>query len=146
MPGPGKKPHNLKVVAGTARPDRDGPPLVELPLIDEVPPAPDWLPNAHAIKEWNRLAPILVANKLLTSAAISPLGHMCALHGKLNQLWAAGESPNASMLAQYRALANDFGLTPVAQGKVRPHGDEPAKNEFSQNGRKPEAAPKRRPA
>lgn len=136
-----KKPHNLKVVAGTARPDRDGPPLVDLPVVAEAPPAPDWLPNAHAVKEWNRLAPILVANKLLTEAGLSALGHMCALHGKLNQLWAAGEAPNASMLAQYRGLANDFGLTPVAQGKVRPHGDTPAENEFSGNGRKPARAP-----
>lgn len=132
-----KKPHNLKVVAGTARPDRDGPPLVDLPLVAEAPPPPDWLPTAHAIKEWNRLAPILTANKLLTEAGISALGQMCALHGKLVQLWSAGEAPNASMVAQYRALANDFGLTPVAQGKVRPHGAEPAENEFSSNGRKP---------
>lgn len=133
MPRP-KKPHNLKVVAGTARPDRDGPPLVDLPVVSEVPEAPDWMPNAHAIKEWNRLAPILHANKLLTEAGLSTLGQMCALHGKLVQLWAAGEAPNASMLSQYRGLANDFGLTPVAQGKVRPHGETTPKNEFTEFG------------
>lgn len=135
MPRP-KKPHGLKVVAGTARPDRDGPPLVDLPGVSEVPEAPDWMPNAHAIKEWNRLAPILHANKLLTEAGLSTLGQMCALHGKLVQLWAAGEAPNASMLSQYRGLANDFGLTPVAQGKVRPHGEITPKNEFSEFGGK----------
>jgi hypothetical protein len=27
------------------------------------------------------------------------------------------------MVAQLRGLMNDFGLTPVAQGKVRPNGD-----------------------
>lgn len=118
-----KKPHNLKVVAGTARPDRDGPPLVELPLVPDVPPPPDWLPNGHAVKEWERLAPILHANKLLTEAGLSTLGMLCALHGKIVQLYAAGEAPVASMVAQHRALSNDFGLTPVAQGKVRPHGD-----------------------
>lgn len=135
MPGPGKKPHNLKVVAGTARPDRIAP-IVELPTIDQVPPPPDWLPNAHAIKEWDRLSPILVANKLLTEAALSTLGQLCALHGKVVQLYAAGESPNASMVAQLRALSNDFGLTPVAQGKVRPHGEEGKGNKFSNNGRR----------
>lgn len=123
MPGPGKKPHNLKVVAGTDRKDRAPLAHVELPLAAEVPEAPDWLPNAHAIKEWNRLAPILHAVGLLTDAGLSALGMLCALHGKLVQLWAAGESPTGHMLAQYRALVNDFGLTPVAQGKVRGNGE-----------------------
>lgn len=118
-----RKPTNLKVVAGTARPDRLGPPVVDLPLVPEVPDAPDWLPNMHAVKEWNRLAPILHANKLLTEAGLSTLGQLCALHGKVVQLYAAGEAPVASMVAQLRALSNDFGLTPVAQGKVRPNGD-----------------------
>lgn len=132
------KPHNLKVVAGTARPDRIAP-VIEMPTI-EAPPAPDWMPNAHAVKEWDRLAAILAANRLLTEASLSALGQMCALHGKIVQLYAAGESPNASLIAQYRALANDFGLTPVAQGKVRPHGEAPAKNEFSNNGKRPARA------
>lgn len=132
------KPHNLKVVAGTARPDRIAP-VIEMPTID-APPAPDWMPNAHAVKEWDRLAAILAANRLLTEASLSALGQMCALHGKIVQLYAAGESPNASLIAQYRALANDFGLTPVAQGKVRPHGEAPAKNEFSTNGKRPARA------
>lgn len=104
--------------------------------MSEVPSAPDWLPNAHAVKEWERLAPILVANKLLTEAGTSALGMLCALHGKLVQLWAAGEAPVASMVAQYRNLINDFGLTPVAQGKVKPVGEEPASNKFSNRGKR----------
>lgn len=123
MPGPGKKPHALKVVAGTDRKDRAPVNAVELPLAGEVPSAPDWLPNAHATKEWQRLAPILHGVGLLTEAGLSALGMLCALHGKLVQLWSAGESPTGHMLAQYRALVNDFGLTPVAQGKVRGNGE-----------------------
>lgn len=133
-----RKPTSLKVVAGTDRPDRDAPPEVaDLPLVSEVPPAPDWLPNAHAIKEWDRLAPILHANRLLTEAGLSALGQLCALHGKTVQLYAAGETPVASMVAQVRGLMNDFGLTPVAQGKVRPAGDtERSGNAFANNGAK----------
>lgn len=97
---------------------------MEIPAIAAVPDPPDWLPNAHATKEWKRLAPILVANKLLTEAGLSALGQLCALHGKVVQLYAAGEAPVASMVAQMRGLMNDFGLTPVAQGKVKPGGDE----------------------
>ena len=134
MPGPGKKPNHLKAIAGTSRPDREAV-VIELPLVSDVPCAPDWMPNAHAIKEWDRIAPILQRIGLLTEGGLSALGQMCALHGKIVQLYAAGESPNASMVAQYRALANDFGLTPVAQGKVRPSGEAPKDNPFSRNKR-----------
>lgn len=132
-----RKPTSLKVVAGTDRPDRDPPDAVDLPLVSDVPLAPDWLPNAHAIKEWDRLAPILHANKLLTEAGLSALGQLCALHGKTVQLYAAGEAPVASMVAQLRGLMNDFGLTPVAQGKVRSSGEaDKTGNAFANNGAK----------
>src|SRR5688500_12831318 len=109
MPGPGRKPQALKVVAGTDRPSRAPIDPVELPLAIDVPAAPDWMPNAHATKEWQRLAPILHGVGLLTEGGLSALGMLCALHGKLVQLWSAGESPTGHMLAQYRALVNDFG-------------------------------------
>jgi phage terminase small subunit len=131
-----RKPHNLHVVAGTARPDRLQPLGVELPLIDDTPEAPDWLPNAHATKEWNRLAPLLAANKLLTEAGLSALGVLCALHGTLVQQFSAGMQPTGHIVAQYRALVNDFGLTPVAQGKVKPSGDEKPNNPFAKNGKR----------
>ena len=128
-----RKPTSLKVVAGTDRPCRrpESAP-VEIPALDHIPDPPDWLPNAHAVKEWQRLAPILTANKLLTEASLSALGQLCALHGKVVQLYAAGEAPVASMVAQLRGLMNDFGLTPVAQGKVKAGGDETkAGNKFA---------------
>ncbi len=139
MPGPSKKPASLKVIAGTTRNDREPDNVVDLPTISNVPPAPDWLPNAHAKKEWDRLAPILVANKLLTEAGLQALGHLCALHGKIVQLYAAGEAPVASMVSQLRNLINDFGLTPVAQGKVKPAGEGPTSNAFSKNGKRANA-------
>lgn len=131
-----KKPNALKVIDGSRQP-MDAEPLVNFECLDEVPPAPDWMPNAHAIKEWNRLAPILHKNRLLTEAGLSPLGMLCALHGKIVQLYAAGESPTGHMLAQYRNIVNDFGLTPVAQGKVKPLGEEKKVNRFGGNGKRP---------
>lgn len=130
-----RKPRALKVVAGTVQPSRDKP-EVDLPLVSSVPKPPDWLPNAHAKKEWNRLAPILVANKLLTEGGLSAFGMLCALHGKLVQLWSAGEAPVASMVSQYRNLINDFGLTPVSQGKVSPVGSSEPENKFAQRGKR----------
>lgn len=136
MPGPGKKPAGLKMVAGTERKDRALEGHVELPVLSSVPKAPDWLPNAHAVKEWDRLAKILAANKLLTEGGLSALGMLCALHGKLVQLWAAGEAPTGHMMAQYRNLINDFGLTPVAQGKVKSVGEAEKGNKFASNGKR----------
>lgn len=134
MAGP-KKAAQLKSISGTGRADR-ATPAINLPTVSEVPEAPDWLPNAHAVKEWNRLARILTANKLLTEGGISALGMLCALHGKIVQLYAAGEGPTGHMLAQYRNLINDFGLTPVAQGKVKPVGEEKTGNKFANNGKR----------
>lgn len=138
MPRP-RKPSHLHEIDGT--PNRHaGEPVVELPLVSECPPPPTWLPNGHAVAEWNRLAPILHANKLLTEAGLSALAHVCALHGKIVQLYAAGEAPTASMTGTLRVMMNDFGLTPVAQGKVKPSGDAPKDNPFEGlKGKKPKA-------
>lgn len=142
MPGPPKKPTVLKSISGTRQKCRDvPPPAVELPVVEEIPSAPDWLPNAHAVKEWNRLAPILVANKLLTEGGLSALAMLCAAHGKIVQLYSAGEAPTASMMSTLQSMINDFGLTPVAQGKVKPVGDQEKKgNKFANNGRRAGAA------
>ncbi|WP_395029765.1 hypothetical protein [Alcaligenes aquatilis] len=131
-----RKPSALKVIAGTDRPDRKGDDPVDLPLVEDVPAAPGWLPNTHAEAEWDRLARILFANRLLTEASLTSLAHLCALDGKIKQLYAAGETPTASMVAQLRAYQSEFGLTPVAQGKVKPVEREAAGNKFAGNGRK----------
>ena len=137
MAGRPRKPDHLKVIAGTDQPCRMVAAEVEFQPVETVPPAPDWLPNAHAVKEWNRLAPILHANRLLTDAGVSALGQLCALHGKVVQLYAAGEAPVASMVSQLRGLMNDFGLTPVAQGKVKGGGKEsPASNPFAKHAKR----------
>ncbi|HDZ55382.1 MAG TPA: hypothetical protein ENI17_05985 [Pseudomonas xinjiangensis] len=132
-----RKPPQLKAIAGTGRKDREVADALDLPLVESLPSAPDWLPNAHAVKEWDRLVSILMANKLLTEAALGPLAHMCALHGKIVQLYAAGEAPTASLTGTLRNFQNDFGLTPVAQGKVRAgSNDGLKKNPFTGNGRR----------
>lgn len=136
--GRARKPVALKVISGTDQPCRRPEiPPVDFALASEVPAPPDWLPNAHAIKEWHRLAPILCQVGLLTEAGTSALAMLCSLHGKIVQLYAAGEAPTGHMVAQYRALTNDFGLTPVAQGKVKPVGQKEEGNRFARNGKRP---------
>jgi len=131
-----RKPNSLKVVAGTARKDR-AVDEVELPLLDKTPAHPDWLTNSHAVKEWKRLALILINNGLLTEADLSYLGHLCNLHGNLVQLSAAGVPATASLIGALRNMYNDFGVSPVARGKVSPVvGGKNKDNPFAKNGRK----------
>jgi hypothetical protein len=136
MAGPSKKPAKLKILSGTNQPCRAQGEGVDLPATDSVPDPPGWLPNAHAVVEWNRLAPTLHNVGLLTQVGTSVLGVLCGLHGKIVQLFAAGECPTGHMLAQYRALVNDFGMTPAAQGKVKQAGETKKGNKFANNGPK----------
>lgn len=135
MPRP-RKPTNLKLLSGTSRPDRDLPGALQLPAADQVPEAPDWLPNAHAVREFEKLATALQATGVLTEASIVPLAHLAALHGKIVQMYAAGAAPSGHLVAQYRNLCGDFGLTPATAAKVRPSGGGKSDNPFSRNGRK----------
>lgn len=115
-----RKPDEMKLLHGTWRPDRAAPDHVELPLVEGMPLPPVWLTNVHALDEWRRLVPVLVANRLLTQASLATFAHLCALHGALVQLSITGAVPQASLLAQYRALANDFALTYAGQQKLSP--------------------------
>lgn len=124
----------LKILQGTNRKDREWADLDVKP-IDEVPPPVDWLPNSHAVKEWNRLAPILIRNKLLNDANIGAFAQLCALFGKMVQTWSAGDTPPGNVLGKYRQLMNDFGLTPAAAGKLGQTGGS-GRNSFANNGRK----------
>jgi phage terminase small subunit len=125
-------PDNVKVLHGTFRKSRAAPAHLEMSSLTAAPAPPDWLPNGHAVREWNRVSPILVAYKLLPEASISSLGHYCALHGRLVQLWAAGEVPQASLLAQHRAMAGELALTAVSAQKIKPRSsDSPDRNPFA---------------
>lgn len=127
-----RKPPQIKVLTGSREPNR---PQVDLPLVDSIPTAPDWL-DETAAHEFNRLARILHNNRLLTEASLSPLAVLALIYGRIVVLCRAGETPHASLIAQYRAFVGDFGITPAAASRVTP-GREPAKeNPFSKNGRK----------
>lgn len=135
-----RKPQQLKVISGTDQPCRRD--AVESVFQEEplqvLPDPPAWLPNDHARNEWRRLTPILVANKLLTESSLQSLGVLCAVYGKIVQLYAAGESPIASQLAQYRGLAAEFGMTPLSQAKMKPAAAPEKKNRFSKYGQRPD--------
>ena len=109
-----RKPDRLKLLAGTARPDRTSPGAPALPLLDAVPSAPAWLVNLDALREWHRLAPVLVANRLLHAGNLGVFGQYCALHGHLIAAWQSDLTPTAAMLSAYRALSVALGLAGMA--------------------------------
>lgn len=129
-----RKQANLKAISGTIQPCRSVPEDVQYETIDELPTAPDWLPNAHAVKEWDKLVRILHASNVLTEACLSPLEMMCALRGKIVQLYHAGETPSASLINALNAMQAGFGLPPSAYGKIKPSSDGKEKtNKFANN-------------
>ena len=133
-----KAPSNIHELRGsyTNHPERRRYNPAPVDTLAEPPPAPDWLPNGHAVAEWARLTRILAANKLLTEGGLSALATLCAVHGKLVQLWTASETPRTSLLAQHRCLTSDFGLTPASQGRARHGGPDKGPNAFSNNGKR----------
>lgn len=125
MPYP-RKPHHLKVISGSRQPD-----AVDADIgahaLEGMPDPPDWLPNAHAVKEFKRLGAIALRLGRLTDANLSAFAMLCSVHGKIVQLLAAGETPTGFLLSQYRALINDFGFISVTSAKPRKVGSEPEK-------------------
>ena len=116
-----RRPPTLKLLSGTSRPDRAAPEGPALPALDGVPPAPDWLKkNSHAFREWQRLAPLMVANKLLHTGNLGLFVQCCAIYGRLAEIWASGDTPAASLLATHRAHSVSLGLlgmTPLPAAK-----------------------------
>ena len=123
------KPQALKVLSGTVRKDRVRT-IVDWPLVTEPPAPPDWLDNRHAIAEWARLTQILLANRMLTTTALSALAHLCAWHGAIVSAYEKGETPPAAAITALRGLCADFGLTPVAQTRVSPSSEAAKVNPF----------------
>jgi hypothetical protein len=48
---------------------------------------------------------------MLTAECLSALGVLCAVHGTIADHFAAGLPPQSALLAQYRGLMADFGLS-----------------------------------
>lgn len=111
-----------------------GPPEVE--AYDEVPPPPLWL-DALAVKEYMRLAPLLIKGKLLNEGSMDSFCQLCMLHSKIVKQYMADLVPPMSWIANLRNLNNDFGLTPHSANKVKraetPQADKPV-NKFGGRG------------
>lgn len=124
-----RKPRALKLLQGTDRKDRRTP-EPEYPELDAAAP-PDWLTSPDAIAEWKRLEGLLTATRVLTTADVTALGHLCNLHGECLRLYRANIAPHAATLTQLRLYLAEFGMTPASRGRARPSGSDQPKNKFS---------------
>lgn len=135
--GPPKTPSRLVLLRGNPgkRPVNANEP--KPPPVLEVPPAPAWL-GEHGRREWERVAPILVNLRVLTTADLAPLEGYCAAYEDAITLRADIEENGRTYHTEtgherarpqvaderkawlaVRAFALEFGLTPASRSRVQ---------------------------
>ena len=121
-----RKPTKLKILEGNLgkRPLPENEPEPKEIDPKEIPKPPADL-DAEAKKVWNRLAPIVAKNKLLTEADIDSFALLCQARSYLIQIHNLIKKEKAldkyqakqrNYTQQFRLLAYDFGLSP--RGRV----------------------------
>ena len=109
------KPTALKVIAGN--PGKRALNASEPRFPSGGSPAPDWLGD-EAAAAWNRLAPALESNGMLTVADADALAVYCDLVGRYVEARRAGDDVPMAVVGQMRQLASEFGFTPAARSRV----------------------------
>lgn len=125
----------LKVISGTARPDREVPDSPEYDLIEDFPDAPIHL-TVDGAEMWNNLGPQLVNNKILQVVDLYPLEQLCVAWQMFRKKAKAEMEVTASEHQALKALFSEFGMTPASRSKVVSGGDKKANNKFSTNGKR----------
>lgn len=109
------KPTVLKLLAGNPgkRSLSDSEPVFEA----AATPAPDWLGDeARAV--WERVAPCLEVNGMLSKPDADSLAVYCDVVGRYVELRRAGENAPMNLVQQMRQLASEFGFTPASRSRV----------------------------
>lgn len=144
MPSPKPIPTALKVLRGNPgnkrlpKPGEEPSPEV----IARLPEAPDWLGEAGRI-EWERVGPVLIAQRVLTEADLVAFSAYCAAidlmveskrdiqkNGHTIRGDRGGEVRNPALASFTQAvnvlksLAGEFGMTPSSRARMRLPGDD----------------------
>ena len=82
---------------------------------------PDWL-TGEAVALWEKLAPAMDLNGLLTTASRDTLAVYCDTMGGYVDGRRAGKEPDLKVLQALRLLAREFGFTPSSQAGVSAPG------------------------
>jgi phage terminase small subunit len=130
------QPDAMKIAKGETRPSRlSGDNVVEFPTADRVPDPPEWLTNSDACALWSETAGVLFAQKVLATADVHALGHLCQLHGEVVDGYRRRIQPTAATLSQLRMYFAEFGLTPSSRTRVSKTGNGEQGNPFRKNGK-----------
>lgn len=139
--GPKPTPREKKEARGTVQPCRDSAAIVEFPNVDSCPDAPDFL-NEYGVDLWERVAPSLYAQKILTVADLPALEIACHEYGTIRDMIDRRIEIPASKVAQMRLMLAEFGMTPSSRTRVSPAGPGKGENPFNRNGSKAGRDPK----
>lgn len=112
----------LKVIAGTARPDREVPDAPEFDLVEDFPEPPQHL-NVDGAAMWTDLGPKLVAAKVLQVVDLYALQQLCYAWQRAVAKQKAGMDITAAEDTALKALLSEFGMTPASRRKVAQGGD-----------------------
>lgn len=143
-----KKPNAVKRQRGTDEPRRmDAGEVVQFDVVksvDDLPNAPGWflaLEEEWSGRKWaiaetffDAIRGQLFAVKVLSRVHIDPLATLAALQAIVAEDLRTG-TISASMITQYRALCEQFGITPSSQRSVTPVDAGRKVNKFAGHGR-----------
>lgn len=129
MPKAPTPPHILKQTGRDRPRDVRGKADISVAALKALPPPPYWLSEGVATQEYERLGELLIPRKMLTSTNIMSFCVYCSLHAAIVVNLTVNQLPPASVIAQYRGLLQDFGLTPLAMMKFPQMMVNPPENE-----------------
>ncbi|WP_027949862.1 P27 family phage terminase small subunit [Haliea salexigens] len=133
----GRKPTapNLKVLAGTDRPDRSVPDAPEFDLVSKFPEPPQHL-STDGAEMWNQLGPQLVAARVLQVVDLFSLEQLCFAWQMFRKKARAGMESTAAENSALKGMFSEFGMTPASRRKVAAGGEKPKGNKFAANGKR----------
>jgi len=125
--GPAKQTAAMKALNGSKTAPADG---IDFEPLAEAPEKPPWVVGLHATRLWDRLMPMMLANRLMGDAHIEPFGHMCMLHNVLIKQYKKPSGPSSALMSNYIQLCSKFGLTLADASRIKLPGGQPKKNPF----------------
>ncbi len=126
---------NLKVLSGTARPDRQAPDMPEFDLVNEFPSPPQHL-NFDGVEMWNNLGKQLVSARVLQVVDLYCLEQLCFNWQMFRKKAKAEMELTSAETMALKAMFSEFGMTPASRSKVTSGAEKPKQNSFSGNGKK----------
>jgi phage terminase small subunit len=135
MRGRKPTPPQLKVIAGTDRPDRQTEEVVSFDVLEDFPAPPACL-NVTGAALWNDLGRELVAARVLQIVDLHMFEIACYAWQRYRAKAEAGSDINSAELTTLKAYLSEFGASPVARRKGIGNSEGKKENRFAKNGKR----------